>query len=111
MTQATRIEVAPKKHADLDNHHEYYLDDQVAQKLISQGRAVELDRAGRDVAPKKAAKPPAKKPTGPAGKPGSDRQGKAVTPPENKSGDGDAAAATTSAAKAKEQDGKAKDDA
>lgn len=107
MTQATRIEVAPKRHADLDNHHEYYLDDQVARKLISQGRAVELDRAGRDV--KKAAKPPAKKPTGPAGKPGSDRQGKAVTPPENKGGDG--AAATTSTAKAKEQDGKAKDDA
>ncbi len=88
MTQATRIEVAPKRHADLDNHHEYYLDDQVARKLISQGRAVELDRAGRDVAPKKAAKPPAKKPTGPAGKPGSERQGKAVTPPENKQDDG-----------------------
>lgn len=89
-TEATRIKVAPNTLADLDAHHEYYLDDDQAQALIDKGKAVELDARGRSVEQKRTrkaadSKPPEQQATGPAGKPGSGRRTKATQPPENKS--------------------------
>lgn len=96
VTQPTEIEVEPKKYATLDAHHEYYLDDKQAQKLIAKGAAVELDSHGKPVQ-RQAAKQPAGdgkagnpqapeavSADGPAGKPGSTRTTKAVKPPANK---------------------------
>lgn len=92
-TEPTRIEVGDGKFAELDAHHEYYLDDAVAANLVARGRAVELDAHGRRVEAKPkppakktaAAKPAAKKASSPASKPGGGRATKAVeAAPENK---------------------------
>lgn len=94
VTEPTRIKVAPQQYADLDAHHEYYLDDDQAQSLVSKGVAVELDARGRDVQ-RKTSKPAAKtasteqapaphEPEGGDGKPGAARATKAVKPPANK---------------------------
>ena len=98
----TVIKVAPGTRTDLDAHHEYYLDDdELARKLIEEGRAVELDARGRRVetATRTAAQEPKAetKPDGPAGKPGSNRRTKATAAPETKT----AAKATASRPAAK----------
>lgn len=89
-TEATRIKVAPNTTADLDAHHEYYLDDDVAEKLVADGRAVELDaRTGQQVEQRRAASKPAVEQAADDGaeapaKPAAKRATKATRPPENK---------------------------
>ncbi|MEN2423011.1 hypothetical protein AABB02_33485 [Streptomyces rimosus] len=89
-TTPTRIAVAPQSFAELDAHHEYYLDDAVAADLIARGRAYALDAHGHRVTAEQSEATPARLaiaealPSGPAGKPGSGRRTKATRPSDNK---------------------------
>ncbi|MFE9337761.1 hypothetical protein [Streptomyces sp. NPDC007063] len=88
-TKPTSVEVERGKHVGLDAHHEYYLDDNKAEKLIAAGAAVALDHHGRPVERRQAKPKPAPQVTADAGsevpeKPATRRTTKATQPPATK---------------------------
>lgn len=90
-TKPTSVEVEKGKRASLDAHHEYYLDDGQAEKLIAAGDAVELDQRGKAVDRRKAKPKPAQQMAADTGteapeKPATRRVTKATQPPETKKG-------------------------
>jgi len=88
-TKPASVEVEKGKRVGLDAHHEYYLDDDKAEKLIAAGTAVELDQRGRPVERRKTKAKPAPQVAADTSsevpeKPATRRTTKATQPPETK---------------------------